>query len=154
MAEGVGIKDEHLITILALMRGGEPMARGVFDIFPKATFIHYYEKTETSHTAHTPLPDLSERVVILVDSVINSGNSIRRVVRELAASRIFVVAGVTQMKASVDLPTEFPSVCFYSLRLSENKYTGKGATDTGNRLFGTTAEAPAPAAPAEAAALL
>ena len=136
LAQAVGIKDAHLITILALMRGGEPMARGVFDIFPQATFVHYREENNCA----TCLPDLTGHVVILVDSVINSGASIRRAVNAIinSCSRIFVVAGVMQAQASIELPREFPMVRFYSLRISDNQYTGRGVTDTGNRLFGTT----------------
>ena len=32
---------------------------------------------------------------------------------------------------------KYPNISFYALRISENKYTGKGGTDTGNRLFNT-----------------
>ena len=133
--DGVGIKDGNQITILAMMRGGEPMARGVYDVFPDANFIHYDPNTAT------PLTDLLRRdhTIIVVDSVINSGRSIRDILLRLngVCRRVLVLSGVTQKRASENLPIEFPLVRFYTLRISENSYTGIGPTDTGDRLFGT-----------------
>lgn len=120
------------VVILALMRGGEPMARGVFTTFPNASFIHYDDQTPL----HKSLSNASH--VIVVDSVINSGNSIRSILQKIPNSVfIFVLSGVTQVKTAETLPVEFPFVSFWSLRVSDNHYTGKGGTDTGNRLFGT-----------------
>jgi uracil phosphoribosyltransferase len=131
-------------VILPLMRGGEPMARGVYQRLPKASFIHFYEE----------LPPRAEELmttrtqnVILVDSVINKGDSMRRALDYLARTifearctrvlRIYVITGVMQQTAYDTLPLEYPRVCFSTLRVSKNQYTGKGGTDTGNRLFGT-----------------
>ena len=84
----------------------------------------------------------SVQTIILVDSVINRGESIRRCIHTLqelrpVLPRVFVLTGVMQSKASIALPQEFHRVQFLALRVSENQYTGKGGTDTGNRLFGT-----------------
>lgn len=149
------------ILILALMRGGEPMARGVYKIFPSSQFFHYNnhedndrrgmgdkkEDAESTLTLQTMLAVATH--VIIVDSVVNEGRSIRRVMRHLMITsiiapspprppHIYVLTGVMQMQASRTLPMEFPRVRILALRLSENKYTGQGGTDTGNRLFGTT----------------
>lgn len=131
--DGMCVRGGHQVIILAMMRGGDPMARGVFDVFPRATYVHYVDK-------QTALPDLGDRVVVVVDSVINSGRSIRAVLNRLKGKcrRVFVLAGVTHRGASAVLPVEFPTVRFYSLRISENSYVGNGATDTGDRLFGTS----------------
>ena len=58
-------------------------------------------------------------------------------VNQSLALAIFVVTGVMQKEAAERLPKAFPKARFLALRVSENKYTGKGGTDTGNRLFGT-----------------
>ncbi len=57
--------------------------------------------------------------------------------------RIFVVAGVIQAQALsegrlADVLRVDTNVWFVALRQSENKFTGKGTTDTGHRLFNTT----------------
>ncbi|KAL6229325.1 hypothetical protein BDW75DRAFT_225262 [Aspergillus navahoensis] len=124
------------------MRGGLPMASGIYKIFPKARF----------HGAKEPKDMEKEYLegivtVILVDSVINSGESMAQFVQHIreidGAICIIIVAGVIQDQVvkgcspirAVARSTELTVV---ALCLSKNKYTGKGTTDTGNRLFNTT----------------
>mmetsp|Transcript_12447 Transcript_12447/g.26345 ORF Transcript_12447/g.26345 Transcript_12447/m.26345 type:complete len:657 (+) Transcript_12447:203-2173(+) len=131
-AKGVGVLGEKTTAIVALMRAGEPMARGVYDTFPQAMFVHH-------EGGPICLPSWI-RHVILVDSVINTVKSICVLLEQLQAVqqlRVMVVSGVMQCKASLKLPRTFPTVRFYTLRVSSNEYTGSGGTDTGNRLFGT-----------------
>jgi len=132
---GVAIRDEKGVTIAAMMRAGEPLARGVYRVIQGARFVYH----SPGNLLHVP-----GHTLILVDSVINSGKSIRDELGALSApgggpfhGRIFVVSDVMQQEASEALPREFPAVRFFALRVSGNKYTGSGGTDTGNRLFGT-----------------
>jgi uracil phosphoribosyltransferase len=67
------------VVILALMRGGEPMARGVFSRFPLARFVHYWGDDQPLEWG----PSAEPRSVFVVDSVINRGDSVRRVLRRL-----------------------------------------------------------------------
>ncbi|KAH7872100.1 uracil phosphoribosyltransferase-domain-containing protein [Lentinula edodes] len=140
-ANGHRLRDENRILIVALMRGGEPMALGVSEALPLAPFLHakYPEDVENRHVE-------DQKTVILVDSVVNSGKTVVEFVRHIrklhATIRILVVAGVIQADslapggALAQIPTT--EIGFISLRLSDNKFTGKGTTDTGNRLFNTT----------------
>ena len=129
------------MAILPLMRGGEPMARGVHETFPEAQMIHYTDKVTNLAKSIPP----SVWSIIVVDSVINRGDSMRKVLYEvqsmmatsLSSTQIFVLSAVTQSTAATVLPKEFPRVRFVTLRISQNQYTGHGGTDTGNRLFGT-----------------
>lgn len=127
------------ILILPLMRGGEPMSRGVHQRFPSARLIHWDDESDASSLALGASGD----DIIIVDSVVNEGNSVRRVIKHLLQNgaapscRIHVLTAVMQKEASIKLPVEFPQVRFLALRVSGNKYTGRGGTDTGNRLFGT-----------------
>ena len=139
---GSQLKYERLTTIVALMRGGEPMASGVNDAFPKAMFKHAKEPKELEE-----LHLAGQLTVILVDSVINTGKSIVEFVdrvRELHASiRIVVVAGVVQKDAVAEGSmlrklAEKGTVHIVALRTSETKFVGSKSTDTGNRLFNTT----------------
>lgn len=143
---GFQVLNEQETVIVPIMRGGEPMARGVWSIFRKSAFVH----------AKTP-SDISNRDlyrwknVVLVDFVINSGNSIREFIDDLLGRRIdhifsvFVLIGVTQISAVQKLELEYGKrlsgpvtrINFLSLRTSQNKYVGVRETDTGNRLFGT-----------------
>ncbi|KFY99781.1 hypothetical protein V500_01265 [Pseudogymnoascus sp. VKM F-4518 (FW-2643)] len=139
--EGHRLEGEKRTTIVALMRGGGPMAEGINEVFPLAMSVHA-SKPEDLKLHHVEQQD----IIILVDSVINSGKSILKLiehVRKLHATiRIVVVANVVQDKF-ISRETEanlarYRNVSLVALRLSKNQFTGSGGTDTGNRLFNTT----------------
>lgn len=129
---------EDKITIVALMRGGEPMAFGVNDAAPAAQFVHASKPTDLmKHHIEGQI------TIVLVDSVINSGKTILEFIRHIrnihAMIRIVVVAGVVQDEVIAGgALTAFANLSLVTLRTSKNKYTGSGGTDTGNRLFNTT----------------
>lgn len=142
------------VLVLPLMRGGDPMARGVYSRFPSARFVHFYDDKDDVPGCNDHFAEILKQTdsratvnIIVVDSVINSGKSIERAIQcidQLVKSNnpslnlvIFVLAGVIQKEAAERLPPAYPRARFLALRVSENKYVGKGGTDTGNRLFGT-----------------
>ncbi len=139
---GYQLFHEQQTTIVALMRGGEPMASGVNDAFPLAMFVH------ASDADDLKLHHLQGQLtVILVDSVVNTGKSIVEFVQHVrklhATIRIVVVAGVVQAQCvsggSLNQTlTPHAKLHLIALRLSDTKFTGSGTTDTGNRLFNTT----------------
>ncbi|KAJ7021967.1 uracil phosphoribosyltransferase-domain-containing protein [Mycena alexandri] len=136
------LRHEKKTVIVALMRGGEPMALGVYKALPLAEFVHA-KKSEELDNKYLD----GRETVVLVDSVVNSGKSVKEFVQHIRALnsniRIVVVAGVIQAQSISDgilgdILAGDDNVGFVSLRLSDNKYTGKGTTDTGNRLFNST----------------
>ncbi|KAH6640053.1 uracil phosphoribosyltransferase-domain-containing protein [Truncatella angustata] len=134
---------ESRTIIVALMRGGEPMALGVNDAFPLASFLHAHRPGDLK-LQHL----VGHDNVILVDSVVNSGKTLVdfvQHVRSLAVNTcIVIVSGVVQAGAIAignpvrDALVREGDVSLVALRVSENKFTGRGTTDTGNRLFNTT----------------
>ena len=136
--DGYRLCHEKKTTIVALMRGGEPMALGVSDAFPLAMLIHaHYPNDITPHHLQ------GQQTIVLVDSVVNSGRTVLQFlqyIRDIMASvRVIIVAGVIQSGfLSAPELARYKNVDLIALRLSENKFTGKGTTDTGNRLFNTT----------------
>ncbi|KAK8147690.1 hypothetical protein G3M48_001208 [Beauveria asiatica] len=140
---GFRLAHEPQTTIVALMRGGEPMALGISEVFPRAMFVHAFapDDIKDHHLEN-------QENLVLVDSVVNSGQSImdflRRVTRlEQHLTNIVVVAGVVQKEAVADghalrAMMEHHRVKMVALRVSSNKFTGTKTTDTGNRLFNTT----------------
>ncbi|RMZ77001.1 hypothetical protein DV738_g4579, partial [Chaetothyriales sp. CBS 135597] len=139
MSSGHRLAREEDTLIVALMRGGEPMALGVNDAFPLASFLHARE-TEDIKVEHLN----RKATVILVDSVINTGKTAIQFIRYVHSlapyARIMVVAGVVQAEALDELEAIQKDVRhqLVALRKSNNRYTGQGGTDTGNRLFNTT----------------
>ncbi|KAF8345319.1 uracil phosphoribosyltransferase-domain-containing protein [Amanita rubescens] len=139
---GFRLHQEQQTTIVALMRGGEPMALGVNSVFPLAMFVHATQPSDIKpHHLH------KQRNVLLVDSVVNSGKSVAEFVQHIRSLdttvRIIVIAGVVQAQSlskgvfSQALEHDM-NLSLVALRLSDNRFTGKGTTDTGNRLFNTT----------------
>ena len=140
--KGHRLRHEQQTIIIALMRGGEPMAFGVSSAFPLAMFVHATEPSDIK-THHVR----KRHNVLLVDSVVNSGKSVVEFIRHIrsldATIRIIVVAGTVQAKSLSEGPfsqtlEQDTNLNLVALRLSENKFTGSGSTDTGNRLFNTT----------------
>jgi uracil phosphoribosyltransferase len=140
---GHRIRHESRTTIVALMRGGEPMAEGVNQALPGAMFLHAKQPDDV-----TRLHVRGQWTIVLVDSVVNSGKSMVDFVQRIRSFDptipIVAVAGVVQKQSlsaeSVlgrTLETD-GALSLVALRLSENKYQGRGGTDTGNRLFNTT----------------
>ncbi|KIW18413.1 hypothetical protein PV08_02701 [Exophiala spinifera] len=138
---GNRIAQQDKALIVALMRGGEPMALGVSEILPSASFLHARTPNDiTAELLHV------KSTVILVDSVVNSGQTIADFICHLTVSkpavRIIVIAGVVQDEAPARIETwcltrPRQRIDLITLRLSQNKFTGRGGTDTGNRLYGT-----------------
>jgi uracil phosphoribosyltransferase len=127
---------EMQTTIVALMRGGEPMAFGVNEVFPLAMFVHLKPHHLESHGA-----------VILVDSVVNSGKTVVEFVQHVrrlnTRIRIVVVSGVVQAESVFTGPLarvlgRDGNISLLALRLSKNQFTSRGTSDIGNRLFNTT----------------
>ncbi|KAL3463280.1 uracil phosphoribosyltransferase-domain-containing protein [Aspergillus heterothallicus] len=133
---------EPRTLIIAIMRAGEPLASGISSIFVQARFLH------AKHPTDVERKHLEGCVtVVLVDAVVNSGDTVVEFMREIrelnAVVRIIVVAGVVQEsvvrgRSELRVLARDVGVTVVTLRLSSNKYKGVGGTDTGNRLFNTT----------------
>ena len=139
---GFQLWHERQTTIVALMRGGEPMAQGINDALPLAMFVHA-NVPEDCKSHHLD----GQVTVILVDSVINTGKTIVEFIQHIrkihATIRIVVVSGVVQAQCISqnilqDALASYASIEFVALRVSDTKFIGSGNTDTGNRLFNTT----------------
>ena len=140
---GHRIRDEAKTCIVAIMRGGQPIAESVADALPRAMLLHANESEDV-----TPqyLEGLS--AVVLVDAVINTGKSMVEFVHHIKhlcpKLRIAIVAGTVQQKAIGDHGTltkplsGYTGLSLAALRVSENSFAGTRGTDTGNRLFNTT----------------
>jgi uracil phosphoribosyltransferase len=140
MTSGYRLLHERQTMVVALMRGGEAMAFGVNAAFPLAMFLHAHRPEDMTYDLLT-----GKLTVILVDSVINSGKTVVQFVQHIrslhATIRIVVVAGVIQAQCisqGLKALIQDEQFSLVALRESDNKFTGKGGTDTGNRLFNTT----------------
>jgi uracil phosphoribosyltransferase len=112
------------------MRAGLYAAEGVRSVFTDSQF---FTVTEIDNN------DLENKIIIVIDAVINTGKSIEKAIENLHKSkpRKIFVATLIMQKDALYLSEKYSDIYFYALRVSENKYVGKGEADTGNRLFNT-----------------
>lgn len=142
-ATGSRLSGEEKTTIVAIMRAGEPMASGVSEAFPLAMYVHAKNAVDLM-----PHHIQGQSQIVLVDSVVNSGKTIIEFVQHIRDKDrrvpILIVTGVVQDQcvstgsAFYQAMTACGLVSLVALRTSTTKFTGKGTTDTGNRLFGST----------------
>jgi uracil phosphoribosyltransferase len=127
---GSELADKSNIVIFALMRAGLYAAEGVRSVFTDSQF---FTVTEIDNN------DLENKIIIVIDAVINTGKSIEKAIENLHKSkpRKIFVATLIMQKDALYLSEKYSDIYFYALRVSENKYVGKGEADTGNRLFNT-----------------
>ncbi|KAI0482522.1 uracil phosphoribosyltransferase-domain-containing protein [Xylariaceae sp. FL0804] len=133
---GYKLARQEKTLIVAVMRAGEMMAMGVYDAMPDATFLHASRPQDiTDRHLH------EDGTVVLVDFVINSGETIAAFVQHICrlnmSVHIVMLAGVVQSEAMVNSRRSTQKLSLVALRISTNKYKGRGHTDTGNRLFNT-----------------
>lgn len=139
---GVRIRDEERIGIACLMRAGLYLAHGCRTVLRRSP-LHLVNPERDKGLSPKELEELNSSyldTLLIVDSVVNTGKSIRPIfsqAKALGIRRVIVLAGVSTFEQSKSISADHPDVLFYFARLSHNSYVGKGGTDTGNRLFGT-----------------
>jgi uracil phosphoribosyltransferase len=143
---GIRIKDEGQIGIVCLMRAGLYLAQGCRSVLRSAP-MHLVSPRRDIGLSPDELEELVTSrldILVLVDSVINTGKTIRPIfdqAKALGIKKVIVMAGVSPCEQGASIAADYPEVQFYIARLSRNSYVGKGGTDTGNRLFGTPGRA-------------
>jgi len=139
---GVRIRDEERIGILCLMRAGLYLAHGCRAVLRRSP-LHLFSPERDKGLGSKELEELAGsrlETLLIVDSVVNTGKTIRPIFSQAKAigiKKVIVMAGVSPVALGTSIADDYPDVFFYFARLSHNSYVGKGSTDTGNRLFGT-----------------
>jgi len=137
--------DESDIIIIGLWRAGLYVAEGIRSVLQNSPLllVKPVKNKGLSEKDRQELPnDLSEKHIIIADSVINTGGSMLPVLDELHASGAksihiaSLVMPTSTAKKIKEIYINHSNVYIHTIRTSENSYIGKGGTDTGNRLFG------------------
>lgn len=140
--QGWKIKQENEIALLVLMRSGLHVADGVRDIFQVAPMFHVHPSRKDGLNRANLAGLKKERIktAVIIDSVVNTGASLEPILQQLSERglHVFVLSLVSPTATADRLAHDWPEVHFLFARTSENQYVGKGTTDTGNRLFGTS----------------
>lgn len=142
LRQGWRIADESTIAMLVFMRSGLYVAEGVREVLRGASVLHTSPQRGVGLNEETfaSLVALSPRTCILIDAVVNSGKSLEPVLAQTTRQglRTIVLSLVAPVPTADRLSQSWPDVIFLFARTSDNQYIGKGSSDTGNRLFGTT----------------
>jgi len=138
------------LAVVPVLRAGIGMSDGLLDLVPSARVGHI--GVYRDHETHQPveylvrLPDLQERLFILCDPMLATGNSAVHAVdvlrkRGVEPERIVFLALVAAPEGVSVFQASHPDVKVYvaSLdnHLNENAYILPGLGDAGDRLFGT-----------------
>lgn len=137
------------IAIVPILRAGLGMVDGIMDLVPVAKVGHIglYRDPET----HLPVeyycklpPDVSERLVIVVDPMLATGGSAADAITMLkkrGCNNIRLMCLVAVPEGIKKVQETHPDVDIYVAsvddRLNENAYILPGLGDAGDRLFGT-----------------
>lgn len=135
-SQGVELEPRLAPIVLVLMRAGLFVAEGLWSSIPGAALVPW----DGDPAALSEAP-IEGRPVIVVDSVINTGRSIHRTLELLVERRpawVTVAALVANSDGLASCCGRWPEVDFAIARVSSRSYVGRGGTDTGARLFGTT----------------
>lgn len=135
--------NQSKFVLLILMRAGLPFGLGIADGLEKQgndVTIHFVDdKIDDDVVA-----SINHQAIILVDAVINSGQSIQNICKKLPQNlqQSMMIATTVIPKSAI---SKFKDLNLMTVRVSDNQYqgakvstiqNGKGP-DTGDRLFGT-----------------
>lgn len=142
LRSGWCVADEDEIVLVIFMRAGLYVGEGVREVLPNAQVVHVSPRRGVglSEQELDALGPVAQRRVVLIDAVVNTGASMEATLAQLrarGAGWIAALALVSPLTTAMRMEHTHADVSFYFARLSENQYVGSGATDTGNRLFGT-----------------
>jgi uracil phosphoribosyltransferase len=138
------------LVVVPVLRAGIGMSDGLLELVPSARVGHIgvYRDPDT----HMPveylvrLPDLAERIFILCDPMLATGNSAVHAVdvlkkRNVGDDQIIFMALVAAPEGVQVFQNAHPNVKLYvaslDVRLDEHAYIVPGLGDAGDRLFGT-----------------
>jgi uracil phosphoribosyltransferase len=134
--KGVSIGDHEFTLVLALMRSGLYVAEGFREILNDRARMEFISEGLCLSRLLSAY-DLMKINVVLVDSVINTGSTVKRIIDQLPqCKRKTVVCQVMHKDVAESSMVLDPELHFIACRVSSNFYLGKGRMDTGNRLLG------------------
>jgi len=146
--QGVKLKGKKT-CIITVMRAGNGLLDGMLDLIPSARVGHvglYRDhKTLEAVEYYLKFPDqMKERVCIIVDPMLATGNSAIEAVRQVkiaGATRIIFMCLLASPEGIKNFERKHPDVPIYTAaidrELNELGYILPGLGDAGDRMFGT-----------------
>lgn len=140
--------DEKKLVFIPILRAGEPMLDGVFEIFKHAQSgflaMKRDETTAQSHLFYEKLPSLKNKSVILLDPMVATGGSLSDgidVIKQHEPKEIItlnIIGSPYGVKRVNDLHSDIHMyIAQIDEKLNENNYICPGLGDAGDRAFNT-----------------
>lgn len=142
--------DQQLV-IATILRAGLPLQQGMLSVFDKAdsAFVSAYRKTKKNGSfeikvEYVASPDLTDKVLILADPMLATGQSIVLACQELLAKGIYKtlhIAAIIGSKVGVEyvrrhLPDAHIWLCALDEELTTRAYIVPGLGDAGDLAYG------------------
>ena len=136
------------IVVIPILRAGLGMLDPIVEMFPNVA-VGYIglardEQTAIASSYYCKLPDLKNRLVLIVDPMLATGGSASQaitLVKEAGGEDIRLVCVVAAPEGVNQVNEDHPDVPIYGAafdrELSDKKYILPGLGDFGDRLFGT-----------------
>lgn len=132
------------ITIVPILRAGIGMLDGVLNLIPSAK-VSVFEATLEVRTYYKKLvPDVANRIAMIIDPMLATGNSLVAAIDVLKASgckdiRVMVLVAAPEGIAKVE--AAHPDIQLYTASidngLNEHGYIVPGLGDAGDKIFGS-----------------
>ncbi len=134
-------------VLVTILRAGIPLLQGVQEVFPQAEvgFLGMARDEETlkSKTDYIAMPEIKDKTVVLVDTMLATGGSLIdaiQIVQEMGPKRIWVLCAIASQAGIERIGREFPDVEIYPAAidptLNDRGYIVPGLGDAGDRSFG------------------
>jgi uracil phosphoribosyltransferase len=135
------------VTVISVIRGGMPLANSIMSSFYRSEggFIacRYDEEKRTTVCHFKMLPHIGNRVVIIADSMIATGETIVAALKEIVPMRpkkVIVASAISTKKGLERIHEEFPDVSIFTVavdpKINNKGYIVPGLGDAGDRSYG------------------
>ncbi|ARU40492.1 uracil phosphoribosyltransferase [Armatimonadetes bacterium Uphvl-Ar1] len=136
------------LAVIPILRAGLSMLEPFLELFPDVAVgyvgLERDEKTAKASSYYCKLPNLTEKVAIVVDPMLATGGSASQAIKLVKAESphsVILVSVVAAPEGVAKMNEDHPDVPIYvaalDRELNEKKYILPGLGDYGDRLFGT-----------------
>lgn len=136
------------LAVIPILRAGLSMLEPFLELFPDVAVgyvgLERDEKTAKASSYYCKLPNLTEKVAIVVDPMLATGGSASQAIKLVKAESphsVILVSVVAAPEGVARMNDDHPDVPIYvaalDRELNDKKYILPGLGDYGDRLFGT-----------------
>jgi uracil phosphoribosyltransferase len=152
IANGIKINDTENIVVVTVLRAAIPMVEGVMNVFDEAKYgmVGAWREKEPPfkvNVGYLKIPDINDKIVIIVDPMLATGNTMNLIIKELkklgTPNRLAIFNVISTEEGVEKVLANHSEVEIYTCSI-ENKlkdgYIIPGMGDAGDIAFGKPIE--------------